>query len=94
MTATATETKPRKPSALVETRYDARGLSVTLPKASSVALTKARDVCAALAASAPVLSSKASGIRKALDSLIDDLKAGPIPVPENDNWEERIDESI
>jgi hypothetical protein len=86
MAATATpEPKTKRPSALVETRYDAAGLSISLPKASATALTKARDVCAALAAAAPTVKAKAQGIRQALDGLIDDLSRGPISVADDED---------
>jgi hypothetical protein len=70
-------TKPHRPHAVCSVRCDERGITIQLPKSSSVALTRCRDVCAALAAAAPTVAAQAGGIRKALDSLIAALNSGP-----------------
>ena len=87
MSATATEPKTKRPSAICETRYTASGLEITLPKQSSVALVRCRDVCNGLAAAAPVISAKARGIARALDGLIAELSNGPIQIPVEDDGE-------
>jgi len=73
-------TATKKPAATVKVRCDERGVSIELPKASSVALVRARDVCVNLAAAAPTVAAKARGIANALNGLITDISSGPKPL--------------
>lgn len=80
-------TTTKKPAAHVIVRSDDRGVSITLPKASSVSMTRCRDVCLQLAATAPTVSARARGIAQALNSLITDLNSGPKPLATLDDTE-------
>lgn len=76
----AITTKPKKAAATCKTSVSADGVTITLPKVSSVALTRARDVCVSLAATAPIVGARARGIANALNGLIDDISR-PIAIP-------------
>ncbi len=69
-------------------RCDSNGITIELPKASSVTLCLARDICLSLAAGAPTVSGQARGIAQALNRLLDDLSRGPQPIPKQDTEDE------
>lgn len=75
MTAATAPPKPKRSPALLETRLDESGLTVSLPKQSRAALYRARDLCLAVERAVPTLKAQAKGVAAGLQRLIDDLSS-------------------